>query len=135
MDTLQRNKNIAHAFIAAINLGDRARMLELLATDVVWQVPRSAVPPYAGEHHGAAHVTGMMLGAVTHSFDANGVDHVPGLVIAEGEWVLIETRMTAAKADGRRYENDYAFVLRIEDGRIHVIREHVDTATAVQFFA
>jgi uncharacterized protein len=135
MNTLQSNKDIAQALIAAINRGDRAGMLELLAPDVVWQVPRSAVAPYAGEHHGAAHVTEMMLGAVTHSFDANGVDHVPGLVIAEGEWVLVETRMTAAKPDGRRYDNDYAFVLRIVDGRIRVIREHVDTATAVQFFA
>lgn len=128
-------KQIALRFLESINRGDRAQLRELLADDVLWVVPKSAVPPYAGEHRGAEHVIELMLSAVMNSFDANGVKHEVRLVLAEDDWVMLETVMRGMHVDGRRYENEYVFLLRLVGDCIVEIREHVDTAYAVRFFS
>ncbi|HZO08849.1 MAG TPA: hypothetical protein VFC77_05690, partial [Myxococcota bacterium] len=51
-----------------------------------------------------------------------------------GDLLLAETRMRASTPAGD-YENWYCFVLGFREGRIAEIREHVDTLTAVRFFA
>lgn len=129
-----RCKRIARRFLESINRGDRTQLRELLADDVLWVVPKSAVAPYAGEHRGAEHVIDLMLSAVANSFDATGVRHEVRLALAEDDWVMLETVMRAMHVDGRRYENEYVFLLRLAGDCIAEIREHVDTAYAVRFF-
>ena len=128
-------KQIAISFLDSINRGDRAQLRKLLADDVLWVVPKSAVPPYAGQHRGAEQVIDLMLSAVMSSFDANGVRHEISLALAEDDWVMLETVMRATHVDGRPYENEYVFLLRLAGDRIAEIREHVDTAYAVRFFS
>lgn len=127
-------KQMALRFIEHINRGARADLRELFADDVLWVVPKSAVPPYAGEHRGAEHVIDLMLSAVMNSFDANGVKHEVRLALAEDDWVMLETVMRGKHVDGRCYENEYVFLLRLAGDCIVEIREHVDTAYAVRFF-
>ncbi len=136
MNESDHRKEIARAFLDSINRGDRAQLNGLFADDVLWVVPKSAVAPYAGEHRGAEHVINLMLSAVAKSFDANGVKHEVRLMLAEDDWVMVETVMRATRLDGgSRYENEYIFLLRLDGDRIAEIREHVDTAYAVRFFS
>lgn len=134
MSVNETNRSLALRFFGALNNADRPALQLLLDPAVVWQVPKSAVEPYAGEHHGAEKVIDMMLAAVEHTFDSKGVYHQVLLTVAEGDHVVVETRMQADQPDGRHYDNQYVFVFRIENGRIVTIREHVDTAYAVNFF-
>jgi hypothetical protein len=129
------NKQTAIDFIQAINSGDKDCLLQLMHDAATWTVPQSAVAPYAGTHQGASVIADMMVGAVEQAFDADGVHHDVGLCVAEGEHVVLETRMTARQPTGKSYENAYVFIFCISDGRIVSIREHVDTAYAIQFFA
>jgi ketosteroid isomerase-like protein len=129
------SKQLARSFLESINRGDHARLRELLADDVLWVVPKSAVPPYAGEHRGAEHVIDLMLSAVATSFDATGVRYEVRLALAEDDWVMLETVMRGVHVDGRHYENEYVFLLRLSGDCIAEIREHVDTAYAVRFFS
>lgn len=47
---------------------------------------------------------------------------------AEGERGTMEATVTATLAGGNRYVNDYCFVVELQDGLIHRVREYVDTA-------
>jgi ketosteroid isomerase-like protein len=47
---------------------------------------------------------------------------------ADGNVVVIEQRLRATLANGNAYDNDYCFVLELEDGLIHRVREYMDTA-------
>ena len=55
------------------------------------------------------------------SVDFDGV-HV------DGDRVIVEQTMSATLANGNSYRNDYCFVLELRDGRIHRVREYMDTA-------
>jgi len=118
-----------------VERGDRAALLALFAPDLVWRVPKGAIPPYGGEHRGAQKIVEMMLGAVGTAF-------VPGtqrievkLLLARGDVAMAETRMTAQRPNGAPgYDNDYVFVFEMRGGRIAEIREHVDTRYAASVF-
>ena len=47
---------------------------------------------------------------------------------ADGDRVVVEETMTATLANGNHYANDYCFVFELRDGRIHRVREYLDTA-------
>ena len=136
---VEENKARVRAYFEAIERGDRSALVALFHPEVRWRVPKGAIPPYGGMHRGAQKIAEMMLGAVGTAF-------VPGtqrievrLMLAEGDVVVAETRMTA-KRPARAgqplpdYDNDYVFVVELEAGKIVEIREHVDTRYAAETF-
>jgi hypothetical protein len=48
--------------------------------------------------------------------------------------VLVETHGTGKLADGRPYDNRYAWAFEIRDGKVAVIREYLDTYYIVRMF-
>jgi len=128
------NKQLAEDFFEAIFNADRTTLLRIMHAQVVWQVPQSAVPPYAGRHQGAEKIADMMLHSVRETFLPHSVRHRILMSMADAGRVVVETHMTAQQASGREYSNFYVFILECEDERIREIREHVDTAYAVRFF-
>jgi uncharacterized protein len=48
-------------------------------------------------------------------------------VVAEGDMVVVEHRLSATLPNGRSYVNDYCFVFEVRDGRVWRIREYMDT--------
>ena len=131
----ESNKTAVRAYFDAIQRADRAALLTLLHPNLRWSVPKGAIAPFGGVHHGAEKIADMMLGAVAAAF-------VPGtqrveirLMLAEGDIVIAETRMTAKRKNGAPdYDNAYVFVFELSGARIAEIREHVDTRTAAEAF-
>jgi len=137
----RENEALARAYFEAIERGDRGGLVALFHPDVCWRIPKGAIAPYGGMHRGAEKIADMMLGAVGTAF-------VPGtqrievrLMLAQGDVVIAETRMTAKRpprpGSGEAvpdYDNDYVFVFEIGNGRIVEVREHVDTRYAAEAF-
>jgi ketosteroid isomerase-like protein len=48
-------------------------------------------------------------------------------VVAEGDVVVVEHRLSATLPNGRPYVNDYCFVYEVRDGKVLRIREYMDT--------
>ena len=48
-------------------------------------------------------------------------------VVAEGEVVVVEHRLSATLPNGRSYVNDYCFLFEVRDGKVWRIREYMDT--------
>jgi len=131
----ESHKAAVRAYFAAVERGDRAALLALFRPDLRWSVPKGAVAPYGGTHVGAEKIVEMMLGAVSAAF-VPGTQRVEiGLMLAEGDVVIAETRMTARRPNGAPdYDNDYVFVFELAGGKIAEIREHVDTRYAARVF-
>ena len=130
----QEMTRLAGSYFDRVARGDRAGLLELMADDLRWVVPRGAVEPFAGTHVGAEHVVDMMLGSVGAAFKPGSQKTAALRWIPGDDLVVLEARIEAEATDGRRYENDYAFFFEFRDGRISEIREYVDTRTAALFF-
>ena len=133
--SVESNKAAARGYFDAVGRGDRAALLALFRPDLRWSVPKGAIAPYGGMHWGAEAIVELMLGAVGAAF-IPGSQHVAiRLLLAEGEIVIAETRMTAKRPNGAPdYDNNYVFVFEFVGGKIAEIREHVDTRYAAQVF-
>jgi uncharacterized protein len=46
----------------------------------------------------------------------------------DGNVVVVEQRLQATLSNGGAYDNDYCFVLELENGQVRRVREYMDTA-------
>jgi len=137
----EENQAAARVYFEAIERGDRAALVRLFDPEVRWRVPKGAIAPYGGLHQGAQKIAEMMLGAVGTAFVPGTQKFDVGLMLAEGDVVIAETRMTArrppraGKAEAPPdYDNAYVFVFEFAGGRLVEVREHVDTRYAAEAF-
>jgi ketosteroid isomerase-like protein len=127
------------ALYGAYATGDAEQIADLLHDEVVWTAPAGNAtqvalglgrPEDAGPPRGAndldreAIVTFM---AYNFARFFGAVDNKFRTVVAEGNVVAIEHRLSATLPNGRPYVNDYCFVYEVRDGKVWRIREYMDT--------
>jgi ketosteroid isomerase-like protein len=52
-------------------------------------------------------------------------------MVAEGDKVAVEVVGDGRLRDGRRYQNEYHFLLTVRDGKVVAVREYLDTQHVV----
>jgi uncharacterized protein len=124
---LTTNKQIVQAFYEAANRGDMDRCFSYLADDVTWTNIGST--KYSGTFRGKAELVTKLLQPVFGQLKA-GIVSVVDNIIAEGDFVVVQSRGQAETLDGRPYNNRYCHVFRIRDGEIVEVTEYLDTQLA-----
>jgi ketosteroid isomerase-like protein len=130
MDEQQDIKAAAAAVWRAFATRDAAQVRAVLTEDVEWLAPADNATAIAlsGSHH--------MIGPepivdfLTRRFGTLFVSDVASEVrqcYADGNTVIFERRISATLASGRRYDNDYCFILEMAGSRVRRIREYMDT--------
>ena len=127
------------ALYGAYATGDADRIAALLHEDVVWTAPAGNAtqvalglgsPGDAGPPRGANDLDRQVIVAfMAHNFARFFADagNEFRTVVAEGDVVVVEHRLSATLPDGRPYINDYCFVYEVRDGKVWRIREYMDT--------
>ena len=128
----ERNKRVVRSFFEAGNAGDLPGCLALLAEDVVWT--NAGTTPVSGTFTGKQAVVEELLGPVFGQLQA-GIRSTVDNVVAEGEFVVVQSRGRAATLDGTPYNNSYCHVFRLSAGRIVAVTEYLDTDLARRVFA
>ena len=72
--------------------------------------------------------------AQLHEQMVDGVRVTPGLVIVQGDHVMIEAISDSPLKDGRRYNNRYIFLFRFAGDRVEEVREYSDSAHVLATF-
>lgn len=121
------NKRIIRALYDAGDRGDMVTLLALLADDVTWTGIGST--KYSGTFVGKEAVVANVLGPVLGQLKA-GIASTVDNVIAEGEFVVVQSRGRAETKNGRPYNNTYCHVFRIRSRQISEVVEYLDTALA-----
>jgi uncharacterized protein len=133
------SKQTVIALYGAYATGDADKICGLLHEEVVWTAPGGNAtqvalglgrPEDAGPPRGTndldrdAIVTFM---AYNFARFFGNVDNKFRTVVAEGEVVVVEHRLSATLPNGRSYVNDYCFVHEVRNGKVWRIREYMDT--------
>ena len=99
---------------------------DLLADDFVWIVPQSLSDAIGGdftkkglqEHVHALH---------EKIYDVATMQSDVHFLIGEGDWAAYEFEVRAKNTVGGDYHNHYCLTFHSKDGKLVLIREHVDT--------
>lgn len=118
------NKQLLRAAFDAWATGDIRPLLAAMADDVTWTV--SGHNSWSGTFAGKESVRRDLLGPLGEQFEGTYTSTASRFV-AEDDVVVVETRGSVATKTGARYDNEYCFVFRLEDGRIREITEYMDT--------
>lgn len=127
------------ALYGAYAAGDAGRIASLLHDEVVWTAPagnatqvalglgrpEDAGPPRGANDLDREAIVAFMADNFARFFGSAGNEF--RTVVAEGDVVVAEHRLSATLPNGRPYVNDYCFVYEVRDGKVWRIREYMDT--------
>ena len=126
------NTAVVQQAYAAFGRGDIPALLSLLTDDVEWSLPGPSVIPWTGTRRGHEGVTEFfsMLGE-TLEFER----FEPREFVAQGDTVVVlGYERCTVKPTGRAFEQEWAHVYTLRDGKISKGRFIEDTAALVVAF-
>lgn len=118
-------KQVVQQWFDYIAAGDAQAAFALFADDIVYDL--KGTTPVSGVYRGLEQIVNEFFVPWRKQIDGDLVVHVDEL-IAEGERVVALGHGSARTIHGHRYDNDYAFVFTVHDGRITHVAEYLDTA-------
>ncbi len=132
MSDEKKNTEVVQNLFAAFGRGDIPGLLALVADDVVWFIPGPAEVPHAGErrgHEGVLQFFQTLGGAV--EFEQFEVREL----VAQGDKVVaLGFERGRVRASGRTFDNPWALVFTVRDGRVAEFRGYEDTAAVAAAF-
>jgi ketosteroid isomerase-like protein len=127
------NEQTVLDFFAALSTGDLEKLRPFLTEESVWE-PMVRDIPGAGVYRGNQ-IIDDFLGPVRGMFAPGDPKvHVKALM-SDGDTVTVESSSTGHLADGKRvYDNRYAWVFRIKDGKVARLHEYMDSHYVERLF-
>jgi len=133
IQTDNENERLVLQFFETLSRGDLEGVRAMLHDDATW-TPQVRDIPGAGVHKGKSGIVDGFLGPIRGMFKPGDPKVVVSAIASKGPLVLAETRGVGNLADGRPYENHYAWAVEVRDGRIYAIREYMDSLYVWKLF-
>jgi ketosteroid isomerase-like protein len=109
---------------------DAQRIGSFFTEDAEWIAPKGNATALAMNHTdhmiGREVIANFVAKEVPKLFAADVSIDFRGFY-ADGQTVVVEERMQATLANGKKYDNDYCFIFELVDGKISKVREYMDT--------
>lgn len=118
------NRQLVTEFMTTFGGGDVDKILSYLADDATWWVGGS-IDGVSGTKDKAAF--GEMLASLSATTRTGAISLEPVAWTVQGERVAVETESYSELTNGRVYRNLYHFLFVVRDGKIHAVREYLDT--------
>ena len=125
--TTESTRQVVAEYVAALQRGDVEARRAHWAPDATWTLRGDL--PVAGTWTGPDEIFDGFLAQVIETLDLSaGVSQTLHRIIADGEYAVAEWTSRARARNGTPYENDYAVVFHVVDGKIRSAREFTDTS-------
>ena len=126
------NEQLVLDFFDVLSSGDLEALRQFFHEKSVWQ-PKVKGIAGAGEHVGMA-IIDLFLAPVRGMFRPGDPKvHVTNL-FSDGDTVGVESWSSGKTLDGKVYENDYAWVFRVSNGKIDRLHEYMDSHYTAKLF-
>ena len=124
----EHNRATARRFFDLFSASDIDGALALMTEDATWRIPgKKELSPTAGLYpkEKIGRLFHRMLSALT-----TGLRMTVTSSLAEGDRVALEVTSSGDLKNGRRYRQEYHFLMEFKDGKISAVREYLDTQHA-----
>jgi len=123
MSDLSANARLVSAIFDEVAKGNGAPFWDACHDDLVWRTIGTG--SWSGEFAGKQAIVDEIFKPLNRALVERAT--IPVRVIDGGDVVVVQARGRNLTRDGRRYDNDYAFVIHFRDGRIARYEEYCDT--------
>jgi ketosteroid isomerase-like protein len=108
----------------------KAELTKFLHDDVAWTFPIGAGRGVGGTHNGIDAVAKLLSAIFTKVYNSESFEYQFHGFFGDSEFAAAHYCVKAETAWGATYENEYALLVRVRDGRISELWEYLDTAHA-----
>ena len=122
---MTKNQQIVQSWFDLIAQGKAQDAFALFSDDIVYDL--KGTTPVSGKYRGLKSIVEDFFTPWRKQIDGELVLKVDEL-IGEGDRVVALARGNAKTIHGTRYDNDYAFVFGVKNGKITEVLEYLDTA-------
>ena len=122
------NEKLVEQFIDCLNREALDDLRPILHPDATWKPMTTSDIPGAGGHSGHKGIIDDFLKPVRGLFEGKDPQNEIHSLFSKGDMVAAETHGTGKLKNGKIYDNRYAWLIEIKDGKIWQIREYMDTA-------
>ena len=122
---VEENKGIVRELMGALGRADKARVLDLYADE--FELWTAGTLPFSGVH--SRDEAGALMDGILGAFP-DGLRFTIRSMTAEEDRVAVEAESEGVHASGRPYHNQYHFLVVIRDGKVHQLKEYLDTVHA-----
>jgi ketosteroid isomerase-like protein len=126
------NEQLALDFFAALSTGDLEKLRPFIDADSVWE-PMVKDIPGAGRYQGNA-IIDDFLAPVRGMFAEGDPKVFPQTIFSDGDLVCVESYSLGKLPDGRTYDNRYCWTFRMNNGKIGLLREYMDSHYVATLF-
>jgi ketosteroid isomerase-like protein len=128
MNTTDESRRVVERFYGSVAAGDMEAVVAAFADDVEVEVMGRS--PISGRHVGREAFLANAMGPIMAQLDPGSIELATTWEIFAAEGDRVAARMTgrAATTSGKRYDNSYCQLFRIDGGRIAEMYEYLDTA-------
>jgi ketosteroid isomerase-like protein len=127
------NERLVLEFFQVLSTGELERVRAMLHDEITWTAQVKDIPG-AGVHRGKKVVVDEFLAPVRGMFAPGDPKTTVDSIASKGSLVLVESHGEGKLADGRTYENRYAWAVEVKDGKIFAIREYMDSLYVAKLF-
>ena len=118
------NKEIIRTMFSELGKGNAAAFLDAMSDNVKFYLIGST--KFSGTFNGKQEFTTKVLAPLGAALEG-GLVITPDNLIADGEYVAMQSRGKSTAKNGKSYNNTYCHVFRITNGKISEVTEYLDT--------
>jgi ketosteroid isomerase-like protein len=119
------NRELVLAFLEAFGTFQPDKFLHFMTDDPTWRV-------FQNERRGRQAIA--ELADIAATLYPTGAEREIQAVVAEGDWVVVQSILRAITNKGEDYENYYVLIFELRDGRIDAVSEYLNSAYAQSKF-
>ena len=128
------SERVVLQFLRTLSAGDLESVREMLHEDATWTAQMGAVPG-AGVHRGRKGIVDEFLRPIRALFRPGDPKIFVDTIASKGSLVMVESHSGGCLADGRPYNNLYAWAVEVKDGKVYALREYFDSHYVMQLMA
>jgi len=125
MNTTTDNKALVQRIHAELDKGNGRLFIDSLAEDARWML--EGTTPWSRTYAGKAAIRKELIEPLFAQFSGPYVSKTE-CIIAEGDRVVVLFSGDVPTKSGKRYNNHYCYVYRLEGGKVKELTEYFDTA-------
>src|SRR5687767_12069379 len=118
--SIEQNKILAREFFDRFNANDVAGALDTMTNDATWWIAGKPGQLRAAGVHSKEQMANLFYNMVGQLL--NGLKMTVKSMIAEGDKVALEVESYGELRNGRKYNQEYHYLVTIRDGKISAVR-------------
>jgi ketosteroid isomerase-like protein len=126
------NEQLVLDFFEVLSSGDLEKLRAFFHDKSVWK-PMVTDIPGAGEHVGMD-IIDVFLAPVRGMFAPGDPKVTVNAIFSDGNVVGVESTSLGKLSDGRTYDNMYAWVFRVSNGKVDRLHEYMDSHYTAKLF-